>query len=123
MGRSSTALRHWAGSGSVGRGRGVGAETSFPPRWTDHLRPWRSLRSVEHDCGARAMGDGSLEFTSDSEGLIARIRARGASVLTNPRINRGTAFTHVEREALGLDGLLPAGVSTIDAQVRRVYGQ
>ncbi|MGH3574755.1 MAG: NAD-dependent malic enzyme, partial [Pseudonocardiaceae bacterium] len=43
--------------------------------------------------------------------------------LTSPTINRGTAFTLEEREALALTGLLPTAVSTLDGQVRRVYSQ
>ena len=52
-----------------------------------------------------------------------RIRARGNAVLTNPMLNRGTAFTPQERQALGLTGLLPTGMSTLEGQLRRVYAQ
>ena len=38
-------------------------------------------------------------------------------------INRGTAFTPAERRELGLTGLLPSGVSTLDGQLRRSYAQ
>jgi malate dehydrogenase (oxaloacetate-decarboxylating) len=38
-------------------------------------------------------------------------------------LNRGTAFTHPERRALGLQGLLPSGASTLEGQLRRVYAQ
>ena len=38
-------------------------------------------------------------------------------------INRGTAFTLDERKALGLTGLLPSGVSSMEVQLRRVYAQ
>ena len=54
---------------------------------------------------------------------MARVRVRGTAVLASPQLNRGTAFTLAEREALGLTGLLPEGVSTIEQQLRRVYGQ
>src|SRR5215212_3387145 len=63
------------------------------------------------------------ELVVSPAGYSLRIRARGNSVLTNPMLNRGTAFTPEEREALDLTGLLPSGVSTMDSQVRRVYGQ
>jgi malate dehydrogenase (oxaloacetate-decarboxylating) len=63
------------------------------------------------------------ELTSTPDGLIARIRARGNDVLRTPILNRGTAFTRDERRALGLVGLLPTGVSSMEAQVRRTYGQ
>ena len=38
-------------------------------------------------------------------------------------INFGTAFTPEQREALGLTGLLPHAVLTMEAQLRRVYWQ
>ncbi|MBU6410276.1 MAG: oxaloacetate-decarboxylating malate dehydrogenase, partial [Verrucomicrobia bacterium] len=40
--------------------------------------------------------------------------------LRSPGFNKGTAFTEAEREALGLRGLLPPRVLTIEEQARRV---
>ena len=48
---------------------------------------------------------------------------RGRELLRNPRSNRGTAFTHEERSVLGLDGLLPSGVQTLEQQSKRAYEQ
>ena len=67
------------------------------------------------------MPDRPIEF--DQTGTVARVRLRGTAVLSSPMLNRGTAFTLAEREALGLTGLLPGGVSTIEGQLRRVYAQ
>jgi len=63
------------------------------------------------------------ELTSTPDGLVARIAVRGNDVLRIPILNRGTAFTEAERRALGLVGLLPTGVSSMEAQARRTYGQ
>ncbi|MGV9561139.1 NAD-dependent malic enzyme [Streptomyces sp. NPDC003480] len=45
------------------------------------------------------------------------------SVLTDPFLNRGTAFTQAERDALGLTGRLPSGVLTLELQAERAYRQ
>ena len=45
---------------------------------------------------------------------------RGAALLHDPSLNKGTAFTEAERDALGLRGLLPPRVLTIEEQVERV---
>ncbi len=50
-------------------------------------------------------------------------KARGMAVLTTPLLNKGTAFTAEEREALGLTGLLPTVISTLEAQVAAAYVQ
>ena len=69
------------------------------------------------------MPEGTYELVQAADGYIARITARGHAVLATPTINRGTAFTLAERRELGLTGLLPSGVSTLDAQLRRTYAQ
>jgi malate dehydrogenase (oxaloacetate-decarboxylating) len=48
---------------------------------------------------------------------------RGYTVLTDPWLNKGTAFTEAERAALGLTGLLPSRVLTLDQQAQRAYQQ
>jgi malate dehydrogenase (oxaloacetate-decarboxylating)(NADP+) len=44
----------------------------------------------------------------------------GVALLRDPALNKGTAFTAAERDALGLCGLLPPRVSSQDEQVQRV---
>jgi malate dehydrogenase (oxaloacetate-decarboxylating)(NADP+) len=46
--------------------------------------------------------------------------ARGIAVLQDPKLNKSTAFTEAEKEALGLVGLLPDVTETEDLQVQRV---
>ena len=46
--------------------------------------------------------------------------AKGVDWLHNPIFNKGTAFTEAERDALGLRGLLPPHVQSMDEQVGRV---
>ncbi len=45
---------------------------------------------------------------------------RGTDVLNEPLLNKGTAFTEEERDALGLRGLVPPKVVDIEEQVVRV---
>jgi malate dehydrogenase (oxaloacetate-decarboxylating) len=50
-------------------------------------------------------------------------KARGLALLNSPPLNKGTAFTAEERNALGLTGLLPPDISTLAIQVKRAYIQ
>src|SRR5467141_3810428 len=49
------------------------------------------------------------------------LHLRGQVLLETPSLNKGTAFTPQERQALGLDGLLPPVVETIEEQSSRAY--
>ncbi len=44
----------------------------------------------------------------------------GFALMRDPALNKGTAFTTEEREALSLTGLLPPRVHTLDEQVERI---
>lgn len=50
-------------------------------------------------------------------------KKRGMEVLTTPLLNKGSAFTTLERENLGLNGLLPPVISTLGSQVVSAYAQ
>ena len=48
---------------------------------------------------------------------------RGADLLHDPALNKSTAFTEAERQALGLVGLVPDATETEDLQLKRVLLQ
>jgi malate dehydrogenase (oxaloacetate-decarboxylating)(NADP+) len=48
---------------------------------------------------------------------------RGIDLLRDPQLNKSTAFTEAEREALGLTGLLPAAVDSEKTPVQRALQQ
>ncbi len=52
---------------------------------------------------------------------LARL-PQGGALLRDPNLNKGTAFTEKERDILGIRGLLPPRVHSIEEQVRRVVG-
>ena len=62
---------------------------------------------------------GSLLFSLMSR----RNLMKAHEILNNPFLNKGTAFTMEEREKLGLIGLLPPHVQTIEEQAAQTYAQ
>jgi malate dehydrogenase (oxaloacetate-decarboxylating)(NADP+) len=52
-----------------------------------------------------------------------RTSKRGAELLRDPVLNKSTAFTEAERQALGLVGLVPDTTESEDLQLRRVMEQ
>lgn len=51
---------------------------------------------------------------------IRTTAVRGSALLETPTLNKGSAFTLDERQALGLIGLLPDSIETLDEQIARV---
>jgi malate dehydrogenase (oxaloacetate-decarboxylating) len=47
------------------------------------------------------------------------VKLEGLALLTDPLLNKGSAFTEEERTAFGLHGLLPPHISTLDEQITR----
>ena len=64
-----------------------------------------------------------FDLDTTTRDVLLTIKARGRLLLVHPMVNRGTAFTFEERERLGLQGLLPNRVTTIEEQLRRLYAQ
>src|SRR5271167_4722348 len=50
-------------------------------------------------------------------------RLRGIDLLRDPTVNKSTAYTEAERQALGLVGLVPDVTESEDLQLRRVLQQ
>ncbi len=49
-------------------------------------------------------------------------RPRGIALIRDPQLNKSCAFSEAEREQLGLTGLIPEGLDSEDAQIRRALG-
>ena len=69
------------------------------------------------------MAEPTYEILAGHHGSRVKVNARGSLLLRIPRLNRGTAFTHSERQALGLEGLLPERVTPLEGQLHRAYGR
>lgn len=69
------------------------------------------------------MGTAPYEFTSGPDGEAVHVHVRGRAVLALPMINQGTAFRPDTRDALGISGLLPPGVTSMNSQLKKVYEQ
>ncbi len=67
-----------------------------------------------------------MEWSTDHDSITGEeyiaVDTRGESLLRDPFTNKSTAFTAAERADLGLDGLVPPAVSTMDQQLARAYG-
>ncbi|MBF6650864.1 NAD-dependent malic enzyme [Methylobacter sp. BlB1] len=63
-----------------------------------------------------------FDYKVDKNGnTYVEVTARGIILLRLSPTNKGTAFTEQERIELGLDGLLPPQVTTLEIQVDRLY--
>ena len=52
-----------------------------------------------------------------------RVAARGSELIRNPALNKGTGFPIAERQAFGIEGLLPVRAKNQTQQAERIYEQ
>ncbi|EER16555.1 malic enzyme, putative, partial [Perkinsus marinus ATCC 50983] len=64
-----------------------------------------------------------VKMSGPESGRVATVYERGLHLMRNPVYNKAEAFTEAEREELGLIGLLPPKVLSIDTQVERCMQQ
>ncbi len=65
----------------------------------------------------------NFEYEQRADGDVLHVYARGRDVLTNPLTNIGTAFTKEQRAQLGITGLLPPQVMSMNVHLKRSYAQ
>jgi malate dehydrogenase (oxaloacetate-decarboxylating) len=54
-------------------------------------------------------------------GTVLEVPYRGQALLAQPMYSKGTSFTHEERRAFGIEGMLPHAVGSIEIQSKRMY--
>jgi malic enzyme len=66
-----------------------------------------------------------MEWSTEHDSITGEeyiaVDVRGEPLLRDPFTNKSSAFTAAEREELGLAGLVPPAISTMDQQLARVY--
>ena len=60
-----------------------------------------------------------IERSPSGEWIMAEVWKRGSGLLSDPLLNKGTAFTKEEREIFELDAMLPYQPTDRAHQVRR----
>src|SRR6516162_1094057 len=108
-----------AGGGAPGRGQRC-RRTQLPDFDPDQFMPLRNVRlggnRSRHIRRRNPMAMPALARTDSA----APDLPHGLALLRDPLLNKGTAFTEAERDALGLRGFLPAHVLSMEEQVARV---
>ncbi|MEH7440568.1 NAD-dependent malic enzyme [Neobacillus drentensis] len=62
-------------------------------------------------------------MTASMNTKVIQTTLKGKEILSNPFLNKGVAFSKKEREELGLEGLLPPHVLSLEEQAKRAYEQ
>jgi malate dehydrogenase (oxaloacetate-decarboxylating) len=62
-------------------------------------------------------------MTASMNTKVIQTTLKGKEILSNPFLNKGVAFSKKEREELGLEGLLPPHVLSLEEHAKRAYEQ
>ena len=62
-----------------------------------------------------------FDVKKEEDKIVFYTNASGNDVIRAPLMNKGSAFSKKERETLGLNGLLPPRILTIERQIEIIY--
>ena len=79
------------------------------------------LESTSRPVAERAAPSFCIKVDPASGQRSMAVAQKGKALLLTPFTNKGSAFTRRERDELGLEGLVPPAVSTIQQQLDRTY--
>jgi hypothetical protein len=109
-----------------------------PRRWRSGRQQWRECCSRrvllctfdQNQCRAIGVRQALLKVRLNERRAMETLKVntrpnaeefpRGVALLRDPLLNKGTAFSEKERDALGLRGLLPAHLLSQEEQVARI---
>lgn len=102
-----------------------GAPATLPRPGLPHSDSAVSLADAAEAAEGRGVRDVTVpgQPLSRTRPLRSVEEAGSAPLIWSPLLNRGLCFSQAEREALGLEGLLPPAVETLEAQAARVVHQ
>ena len=114
------------GCGPVATGAENAAHASTCTPWgvcsiTSRIRASSPRPAYGREVTTRTEPEHVIRWNADTDAWETTLRGR--AVLAEPRLNKGTAFSTEERERLGLVGLLPPRVLTLEQQESRAYLQ
>jgi len=82
----------------------------------------RAAKKASASCKAKkASKNPSSAKDQKAQKAKVKVTKRGRELLNDPYLNKGMAFTEREKQDLGLEGLLPPGVRTIEQQAEIAY--
>ena len=102
------------------RGRSVLGTFLRPERFlSGRLRDVGDVPALVHESKRCFADEPSFEFVRCDLSNSVITKSRGMGVLHDPCLNKGTGHSMNERERMGLRGLLPPKVSSLDEQIER----
>jgi malate dehydrogenase (oxaloacetate-decarboxylating) len=101
-----------------GHGGSIVLERESP---SDDTGVRRSRRAHERTSSEETTMKFSIKVDPATGQRYMAVPHKGKALLLNPLTNKGTAFTRRERDELGLHGLVPPTVCTIQQQMDRTY--
>jgi malate dehydrogenase (oxaloacetate-decarboxylating) len=98
------------------------AEDEMPTKKGAKVKKSRKTSTRKPKARPKAKPKAKVERKGKGPKITLKVSKTGRELLNDPFLNKGGAFSETERQELGLEGLLPPRVRTIEQQAKVAYG-